>query len=639
MANTPLQAPNMWAFAPDLQAQQVALQRQQQMAEMLRQQAVTPIETGQMVTGAGPARAVPVSGMQALAKILQGGIGGYMQRQNDAKGLELGQQMNGRMNTMSDQTLPPMSGSAPAPMAPPPQDPSSAGLVAALQGGSRALSDGSAVPNRGPTNEAAAAMDNFTANPGQMPQPAPQAMPAPPDMATALRGAVKNARMMGNQDLANKLTEQAWSAYAPTDATKMANAAGSDAHAANKNMLAKSSYIAPLNARPGSIVRDPLNPSKVVAFNPHIPEGGAPQFDQSGNVTGIEPIRGSFELTQAMAKAAAAGKNSVEPMAGVDENGVPVFTNKLAAAGGFPGLPGLPGSGKAPGQMPIPTAGNRASFQIPPTVQAERDKGRLQILQDELANPKNTPQDISDLQHEIGRMQPGGTQAPPGTIRPAAAPGFNESQSALATTAAKRYNDAIALAADSPTRVNVYDNILKLSREGVETGPGQDWKNKFKGYVANTPLLSRVAGGWKDDVSGFQELNKFLYQNAQRNWQAAGGTGTDTQLEAYSHSSPNDTMFPKALQSMAEWGKAGELALQSKTNAMQRWKDSQGGNVVNQDQFEKSWRNSFDPQLFQLKTMAPERAAQMIEGIKTSNPSGYADLMKKAAALKNLGGL
>jgi hypothetical protein len=134
-------------------------------------------------------------------------------------------------------------------------------------------------------------------------------------------------------------------------------------------------------------------------------------------------------------------------------------------------------------------------------------------------------------------------------------------------------------------------------------------------------------------------MNKFLYQNAQRNWQAAGGTGTDSQLEAFTKSNPNDKMFPQALQMMAQWGKAGELALQGKANAMQTWKDQQSGNLANMDQFERTWRNAFDPMLFQLKTMDPAQQNTQIQNMKMRDPKGYAALVQKAQVLKQLGGL
>lgn len=399
--------------------------------------------------------------------------------------------------------------------------------------------------------------------------------------------------------------EQARQLAGQTDIGKLMAQAGIDASSPlgkqiTQQNIAKQNNIplqagragAPMYAADGSIV----------AMAPKIPDNAIPTIE-NGMVSGVKPLPGAADIQQINSFAIQAGKNQAEPMSAVDENGQPTFTNKFTAANGG-GASGVPGNGL--------------------------DLSKLS--QEQIAMlAKSDPQAFA-----LGVQR---FQAQPPVVRPSASPGFNSSQDALAGAGAKRYNDTISLASDSPTRVNVYDNILKLSQEGVATGPGQEWKNKFKGYVANTPGLANVAGSWKDDVSGFQELNKFMYQNAQRNWQAAGGTGTDAQLEAFSHSNPNSTMFPQALQAMAQWGKAGEIALQGKANALQTWKDSQGGNVANQDQFEKTWRNNFDPRIFQLKTMSPDQAQAFVANLKKTDPNAYATLMLKAKALSNIGGL
>jgi hypothetical protein len=215
-----------------------------------------------------------------------------------------------------------------------------------------------------------------------------------------------------------------------------------------------------------------------------------------------------------------------------------------------------------------------------------------------------------------------------GEPMPAAPPaGQTEFRTATAQGAAKRTNSLIEQAADSATRVNVLDNVINLSQQGVATGPSQEWRNKAKGIAADTLGIK----SWKDDVSGFSEMKKFLQQNAQRAWTAAGGTGTDAQLDAAMKANPNDTMFPQALQTMAKWAKAGELALQAKANAMQ----SEGINSPDaQAKFEQKWRGAFDPRAFQMALMAPEEARQF-----ASKQTDRAQLIEKVRALKLMGAL
>jgi hypothetical protein len=441
--------------------------------------------------------------------------------------------------------------------------------------------------------------------PGFFPPSSQASQPSAPGVGAAGFGGVPSSAIAADLAFNNgaKIGEWVNDRAKPTDFAKQLIQSGIAQGSPLFNQLmqanvAKQNYVAPVNTRPGSIIRDPFT-QKPIAYNPHIPDGGTPLFDASGNVVGVNALPGATDVTEGMARATAAGKNSVEPITAYDGT-QPVFTNKKDAASGGASYTGAPLTPESLEKLKgWAAAGDANSKMLLDAYTASQNK----------------------------RLTPG------------LAPGMAESQSALATTGAKRYTDLISQASESPTRVNVYDNILNLSREGVASGPGEAWKNKVKGFAANTPLLGSVVHNWRDDVAGFQELNKFMYQNAQRNWQAAGGTGTDSQLEAFTKANPNDTMFPQALQKMAEWGKAGELALQGKANAMQQWKDANGGNVANQDQFERAWRNNFDPVLFQLKTMDPQSAAQYVANMKAKDPKGYANLMMKATALKNIGGL
>jgi hypothetical protein len=136
-------------------------------------------------------------------------------------------------------------------------------------------------------------------------------------------------------------------AQMPTDITKMGVQGGmtpEQIQAANAAGVAKANYIAPVNARPGSILRDPLT-MQPMAFNPNMPAGTTPMFDASGNVVGANLIPGVTGAVGATAAAKAAGEGSMLPYAGVDAQGNPLpVTNRTAAAtqgGGVPTLQGI----------------------------------------------------------------------------------------------------------------------------------------------------------------------------------------------------------------------------------------------------------------------------------------------------------
>lgn len=89
-------------IAPDIAAQQLALQRQQQIADFLKQQALTPLES-QTVTGAGPSRVVPINPLAGLAKMLTGYVAGQDQGNIDQQSLNLNRQYAQQLGALMSQ--------------------------------------------------------------------------------------------------------------------------------------------------------------------------------------------------------------------------------------------------------------------------------------------------------------------------------------------------------------------------------------------------------------------------------------------------------------------------------------------------------------------------------------------------------
>lgn len=591
MANNVQQAPNMSMIAPDLQAQQVALQRQQQMADMLRQQGVTPIETGQMVTGAGPARAVPISGWQVMAKLLQAGIGGHMQQQNDAKGLDLGQQLNTRINAMGDQTMPPMAGgSAPQPTAQPaPQDPSSAAMVAALQGAPRALSGGATAPNRGPTNEAAAALDGYTADPSSVPmQVAPQPqVPAPPDMAAALRGAVKNARLMGNMDLANKLTEQAWSAYAPTDATRTANAAGVDSKNANAKTLAKSLYIAPVNARAGSTLLDPLTNKPF--FNAPNAEGIQYKFDGSGNAS-ADKVPGFGAALTDYTQAKEKGKN-METLAPPSQS-VYNQDGTMRPASIDATLHPSPVAAATPAPAGFPS--------VSPADQRARDADALLLAKNEAGSATDPVQKVklqanaNDMQARLDAGQSvvtGAAKAPQGVGAP-----FGKQQGAEAAQAelSKKFTDLSAENRSAQTTNSYLQNILAEANK-AKVGAFSD-KTQFANNLLSYAGISEKA---TDSVTAKNLLDKYSNQITAR--LGGGANGSDARSAIIAAAYPNSHMTPDAIREAVGNLVGANDMTKAKANILSPHANAR--DPVAYQQKEQIFDQNADPRIWQWRAM------------------------------------
>lgn len=376
----------------------------------------------------------------------------------------------------------------------------------------------------------------------------------------------------------DKFFEAQAAAYKPAEIVQQLRAAGIDPQSGlgrqiAQQALAKANYIAPVSLRPGGYMYDPMTGG--TRQMPHVPDS----FQAIAGADGewhIVPVQGGLGAMQAAAQAEAAGKASVKPIAGYQGN-QPVWTNELAAS---------QGGSTAPGSGSVNT-GRFAGYT------------------------------------------PAGAAGP---ITPGLAPGVATAAEGMASQNTKRSGALVDAASDSPTRVNVLDNILGLSQSGVTTGPTAEWKNKVKGALADTI----GPDSWKDDVTGFQEMKKFLKQNGLRAWQAAGGSGTDSQLSAAMEANPNDKMFPQAVQTMARWAKAGELALQAKAGAQDAWLSRNGNNPSAQNQFESAWRTNFDPRIYQMKLMTPDEATAYANKLPSADRQA---LMRKYLTAKQNGWL
>jgi hypothetical protein len=368
--------------------------------------------------------------------------------------------------------------------------------------------------------------------------------------------------------------------YELTDLQKNTSAAyGSGTPEANAMMRGTLAKGAAVNIRPGGGALNYADNSIITMPGQNGVQTTFPYGANGPAVMGLVP--GAAPAIAGSQYATTAGKNAATPAIGYDKEGMPRPTNALAQTGnpntlGLSGQPGLP--------------------------------------------PANLPR-IGQAPQNAGLM-------------PALPASQGPYMAGQGKDASDRHDQTIQEALGSPDRVNVLDNIINLSQSGVATGNGQDWQMKALGTVANLPGLSTVMSGAKDNVAKFQELQKFLQQNGQRAWQAAGGTGTDAQLEAASHANPNDAQFPQALQTVAKWVKAGEMAVQAKANAQDRYLQANGNTAANQIAFENQWRNAMDRRVFQLQAMTPQEQAAYI---KTLSPRDAATIRIKRQQLMALG--
>jgi hypothetical protein len=528
---------------PDAQVEASAIQRQQALADMLRQQSFQP-QQQEVINGL----LMPVSNMAGFARLGQGYMAGDMQDGINDRQIALNQKM---AQALRAQLEGPQAGLT--------SQPADYGMGAGATGLSAGGVSGSPV----------AASSN------------------PYNIGNLIR-----ASAIGQ--ISPAMASVYADGFKTPDAIKTMDLTGQNRAQMGQLATAKAQAESVLPIRQGQTI------GKVNADGSVTPTFTSPDFDN-----GVQPawkdgkpsvslIPGANVVKQAMTQATEGAKAQYDPVTAYKQDGTPVATNRLSISGN-------------------------------------------QLIGD---NPQGGGLDLSKMSREqiisLAQQDPEGfarsVQRPAPDVLPAPMPGQTKFLESKAGAAADRSNDLVKTVADAPNRIAVLDKVIELSKGGVSTGPTAEWKNNIKGIAADTFGIKT----WKDDVSDFQEISKMMNQNAIRAWQAAGGSGTDAQLEAQTKANVRAGLFPQAVQDIAQWNKAGELALMAKATA------SQKANLSTPQQqagFEENWRSALDPKVFQLKVMSPTDASKNVDNLKKTNPQGYQSLLSSTMRLKELGGL
>lgn len=410
-------------IAPDLQVQQQQLARQQALADALRQQSITPIE-GQTVTGAGPARVVPISPWQGLAKLGQAYFAGQMQDENDQKQTALNQEMRQRTIDMLNGGNGDLS-SRPAP----------GQLGSGMTGDITPPSVGSPQINLGDTNAApiqqTAPQVDLSKAPIQSTGAAQAASPDRFALANLLRGSV--IEQMGGAPAASAY----WDQFKLPDAVKTNNYYGLSQGEIADAMRRE-------NANKGNtLVREDSTLTRTNPDGSITPVFTAPSIKTGANITWnngqpqAAEIPGLAGIKQNMARAAAAGEGSVLPYNGFDANGNPLpVTNRTQAA--------TQGQPQQSNTAPPTNAGFPAAMVVQGNGQNTNDT--MEILKQErqeiAARPDNDPRKAGDLQaidreitgwqKRLGQNPASGMQPPGSQIYGSQGPGVTANADAQA---------------------------------------------------------------------------------------------------------------------------------------------------------------------------------------------------------------
>lgn len=429
---------NTVSFGPgqanvDLQAQQVQLQRQQQLADMLRQQSITPQET-QVVSG----RAVKNSPLLGVAQLAKALLANRMQSTNDAKQTELGNVAAQRSATALRALAPPgVFDSAPG----------------AAQGGP--------LP------------DEPMGEPGASPAQSPQQQPAPPQGAQVspeLRQQWARALTLyqTNPELGGKLIQNLTEL---TGNQKDWAAQGVDPRALGAAMLNKERAGGLVNVAPNNTVLD-AGSNKPVFAAPDFANGRNNTFGPNG-APQMAPIQGS-EMIPQQAGAIESAKAAAQAGYQLKEYTGPDGTPRLSTVGQVVGASGQPAPQQQPGQPP--NQGFPPGAQMPAPTPGMQS--RTEILQQELAAAQADPRraaDVPAIQRELaGAPKVGSMPGIPLQTPAAAAQQVGQVQNELAIDKSRREAaqspEQQQKLADAGTVVGIVGQARNILQAGDATG-------------------------------------------------------------------------------------------------------------------------------------------------------------------------
>lgn len=597
----------------ELAVQQQSIDRQRKIADLLQQQSFDQPQ-GQLISG----HYVAPSIFQNLSRLAQGLIGKDQQSNLDKKQTALvsqqGDILRNQFGIGGGQSAQPQQLPAAAP----------------TDAGQAALAQGASAGDAGPTNSNAARMAQMLmsgAPQGTM-APAPSQTQA---MATALTGGQpvqsqqRGSRVIPGLDPLNafrlynedpKSYNAAYlKSYEPTDASKLAMAAGADPRQANQDALRKATYIAPIAVRPGAPVYDPISGKAV--FSTADGKGAQTKYDENGNASVIQ-VPGAAEAITAYEAAKIAGENKgkIAPE-GVQERNVDGTIKKVRSI--------------ADTLNPPANAGFPAGTKVP-AIASNLDSDRLNILQrerDEIqARPDADPRKAADLKainSEIGNVAR--TQAP--TAQPASV-GVKFGQEKAAELAqgelSKKFSALNEQNQQAQTTNSYLDQIAGLAKK-AGAGPFSDKQAYVNGLLSTAGISEKAT----NELSAKQLLDKYSSQIVTRLGQ--GGLGTDAARSILQAGYPNSKMTPQAIDEAVNNLKGANALTNAKTSLLLPHANER--NPQTYAEKEAAFDQFANPQVFQYAQANPQQRAAIKQQLIQNG--GAQDFARRLRELEKLG--
>lgn len=456
-----------------------------------------------------------------------------------------------------------------------------------------------------------------------------------------------------------------------TDAQKLAIAAGyqpgtPEYNRAIKDALFKGSYVAPVNARPGSILRDPVT-QQPIAFNPHIPDGWAPVYDESGNVAALKQIPNSSEAIASVEAAKKQGLNQQTSKVGYTPNGGSTFMTEAqaidAANGKLPAPmrnnnPGalMPGGKLAQYATPeegiaaldqnlqryasqgINTVSGIVSKWAPPT--ENNTQAYINNVSTMMGVKPDQPLNMSSpvVRHMIaagimkqengsGAFVAGAAPQQP-QITPLPPPGAVRGQELNQDTLDQKGKDLAASNAQVNTVISRLQNIKMLAPGAIAGG-----ETSRRDYFNSLLALAGMKGA-EDAKTASDLVDKNASQIVSALRMGQGGAGTDALQTLLGAANPNRHMTKEAIAEAADQLIASQKMVQAKNSVLNPLYLNR--NPVEYGQKENVFDQNADPRIWQLESLQP---ADQAKYVKSLPPEVASDLLQKRKALKQIGAL
>ena len=264
----------------------------------------------------------------------------------------------------------------------------------------------------------------------------------------------------------------------------------------------------------------------------------------------------------------------------------------------------------SPAMQSVKMVGPDIQNTLPPTAQVfDPNKGGMVYVGGASGAPASEGGAQPSQGGNASATQPGA----PGTLAAAPPLGAEPAANVTATGAANQGLSLQSRADQVPATKALLGN-LEGSLNNFTSGPGADWKKVAEAAAnANSPF-GNIFDPKK--IASQEEFGKQAFQLAQQQFQALGGTGTDSKLDSTMHTSPSELMSKLGNQGIIHMLKGNEDAIVAKNSAWQDWSQKHGPQTYGQ--FSNDFNKNFDPRIFQAQYMTGDEKKQMLSGMTTS---------------------